>query len=322
MSAATGLLILSLAMAFIFACAGAVSLGALGAATASASRVQKSAGAGSVVERVLRNGVAPLLAISERLEQMRLWKQWCERVSSALVLRDVETSEQACGTLGLCLGLSAFAGGGILGSPVAGVGLAALVFFGAQSAASRALEARREAVRDALPDTLRMMSACFHAGFSLEQTFAQVASESRGPLARIFENASRRLQTGSTAGEALDALRREGEVSDLAFLSVALEVQHRAGGSMQHVFEATRESLQSELELKRSLKVHTAQARLSARVVVGVTIAMVVILCLLTDDFLAPFFSSAVGLCLLVVAIAMQAAGIVIVRRMLNVEVD
>ena len=91
---------------------------------------------------------------------------------------------------------------------------------------------------------------------------------------------------------------------------------------MQHVLDATRESLESELELKRSLRVHTAQARLSARVVVGVTIAMVALLSLITEGFLQPFFASPIGLCLLTIAIVMQVTGILLVRRLLDVEVD
>lgn len=177
-------------------------------------------------------------------------------------------------------------------------------------------------MRDQLPDALRTMSACFHAGLTLSQAFEQLSREVPVPLGSVFREASQRLQMGGSVPEALEGMRAQSGLSELSFLSVALRVQHQAGGSMQHVLEATGDSLDGELELKRSLRVKTAQARLSARVVVGVTVLLVVALSVLSDDFLAVFFESALGMGLLGIAVAMQVTGIVAVRRLLNVQVD
>ena len=89
---------------------------------------------------------------------------------------------------------------------------------------------------------------------------------------------------------------------------------------MQHVLDTASDSLASELALRRSLKVQTAQARLSSKVVVGVTVGLVAVLALLSDGFLDPFFASSLGMALLAVALLMQIAGIVLVRRMLDIE--
>ena len=166
------------------------------------------------------------------------------------------------------------------------------------------------------------MSACFYAGYTLQQTFSQLQRELKGPIGGLFGTAQDAMDTGSTAKEALAALRGSSIVPELSFISVALEVQHRAGGSMRHVLDSACESLESELELRRSLRVHTAQARLSARVVTGVTVGLVGVLSLLTENFLAPFFSSGLGMAMLVAAVAMQCAGVLTIRKMLRVEVD
>ena len=48
--------------------------------------------------------------------------------------------------------------------------------------------------------------------------------------------------------------------SELAFIAVALDVQHASGGSLASVLDAARESVEGEIELERSLRVQTAQA--------------------------------------------------------------
>jgi len=180
---------------------------------------------------------------------------------------------------------------------------------------------RRDALREGIPDALRSMAVCFQAGLSLLQTFQQVASEVQGPLGTLFARAAHQLETGEGAGRALEVLRRGSSVAELAFVAVALDVQHQAGGSMKQVLDAARDTVQSEIELRRALRVQTAQAKLSARVVSVLPFVLIAVFSLVSEGFLDPFFASPMGMALLAIALGMQAAGIVAVRRMLAVEV-
>ena len=105
-------------------------------------------------------------------------------------------------------------------------------------------------------------------------------------------------------------------------MAVALDVQHQAGGSMRPVLEAARETVEGELALRRALRVQTAQARLSARVVTVMPFALVAVFSLVSKGFLDPFLQSPLGLGLLGLACAMEVAGVLAVRRKLNVEVS
>lgn len=183
-------------------------------------------------------------------------------------------------------------------------------------------ERQEEALREAVPDALHAMGSCFQAGFSLLQTFQQLAGEIKGPLGKRFAACAHLLETGHGSSEALGALRAGGKRSELAFVAVALDVQHQAGGSMRPVLEAARETVEGELALRRALRVQTAQARLSARVVTVMPFALVAVFSLVSKGFLDPFLQSPLGLGLLGLACAMEVAGVLAVRRMLNVEVS
>ena len=175
----------------------------------------------------------------------------------------------------------------------------------------------RDAARDAVPDVLRSMGTCFDAGLTLQQTLVQVAGETGGPLRSLFAHAAHVLDTGGSATEALAGLRQGSGASELAFVAVALDVQHQTGGSMRQVLDAARDSVEGELSLRRALKVQTAQAKLSAQVVSVMPFALVAVFSLVSEDFLAPFFASAPGWALLALALGMQAAGVGMVRRCL-----
>ena len=185
-----------------------------------------------------------------------------------------------------------------------------------------ACDARREAVRESVPDLLRSMEACFQTGYTLVQTFEQVAKEAEGPLRGPFLRAAHLLEAGRPASEALASLRDDALLPELSFVAAALQVQHETGGSLKQVLDAARETVEGEIELKRALRVHTAQAKLSARIVSVMPLILVALFSVVSEGFLEPFFESPVGIALLALAVGMQVAGIAMVRRMLAVEVS
>lgn len=287
-----------------------------------ASAARKSEVGGSALAALVRNGVPALYPLAVRALRFAPYGRLCRRLVALAAERGVRSSEAAvsslvgAGAAGAVL-LGAVLSSAALGAVIAGLAISLLSAWVATSA-----EKRRDDMREQLPDALRAMAACFHAGFTLSQTFSQLEHETQGSLGKVFGQAASALGTGSTAREALGTMRQTADVPELSFVAVALEVQHQSGGSMQHVLDATGDMLKNELDLRRSLRVHTAQARLSARVVVAVTIGLVAALMALTDNFLGPFFESPVGLGLLATAVGMQMAGIMVIRRLLRVEVD
>lgn len=270
---------------------------------------------------LLRNGAAPFQPMAEGLMRLRFAQGLLRDAAGLAAARGYVTSPAALGSVALLLALAvAVVVSLVSASATCGVAVAACVAALACAWVRSEGDKRYSAVREAVPDALRSMGVCFQGGYTLVQTLEQVASEMKGPLRDAFSHAARLLQTGSSTESALASLREQSSVPELAFVSVALDVQHQAGGSMGRVLDSAREMVEEELDLVRSLRVQTAQAKLSARVVSVMPFVLIAVFSLVSEDFLAPFFASAMGLCLLAFAVAMQAGGILIVRRMLKVE--
>ncbi|MCL2465080.1 MAG: type II secretion system F family protein [Micrococcales bacterium] len=272
---------------------------------------------------LLRNGIPQLRPLGRLVLASKKATGFFTRMQQTLGQRSYLTSPLSLSTV-YCTGVLALgaAGWALSASPVIGAVCAVGTVLITAFVLARAQEKRVEAMREAIPDALSSMSVCSYAGFSLLQTFTQVAKEVEEPLRSLFLSAVHDLETGRTATEALDALKAGADVTELAFVAVALDVQHRAGGSLQQVLEAARDSVESELALKRSLRVQTAQAKLSSRIVSVMPFILVALFSFISPGFLAPFFSGPVGFLLLGLAVVMQVAGVLLVRRMLNVGID
>lgn len=221
--------------------------------------------------------------------------------------------------MGLCLTVLLLATA-ISQSLLCGAALVISVLFGVALWAGRQNDKRQTQLREAIPEALQLMKACFQVGYSLKQTIHEVHVGTAKPLADVFGEMEGILETGGDTKEALSVLQKTNE-PELIFLATALEIQHKTGSSMQQVLEITRQSVADEIELKRTLRTQTAQAKLSAQIVTVMPFALIGVFSLVSPGFLDPFFESTWGVVLLALAVGMQVLGVSLVRRLLKVEV-
>ncbi|MDR2671943.1 MAG: type II secretion system F family protein [Coriobacteriales bacterium] len=173
-----------------------------------------------------------------------------------------------------------------------------------------------------LPDALRALGMCFAAGFSLMQAFEQTARESSQPLSGELTCAVHDMQTGRSVLESLTALDSRIDIPDFRFVVVAMEIQHNTGGSLREILDCAADSITAGFELARSLEVQTAQAKMSARVVSIMPLALMLVLSVAMEGYLQTFFSSAAGFMLLVCALTMEFVGVMAIRKILGIDLE
>lgn len=284
--------------------------------------IERSGAGDSLFATMIRRGVPGLHGSADVVLKLAVIEKFVQEIESALAYKGLRSSSQALVTL-LVAGVLVI---GIISSVVSssfvcGVMLAVCFVLGVGVWTNRQHDERRTRLREAIPEALQSMKACFQVGYTLAQVVREVRRSTSGPLADLFQEIEGVLETGGSTQAALSVLKKRTSESELVFLATALEIQHKTGSSMQQVLEVTRQSVADEIELKRTLRTQTAQAKLSAQIVTIMPFALIGIFSLLSPGFLDPFFESVPGAVLLFVALSMQCAGIVMVRRFLKVEV-
>lgn len=324
----TGMLIGCLAVSLAFAVAFAAALSAAayvrrrsGALAAQGGPAATSGLLANLAAWRLRNGFAWAFGAVRVLTRIRPAATLFDETAAFCRAHGFMATQESAASVLLVVTVALSALVGLLTmSPVAALATGACLLAVAATVAGSARDKRHEALREAVPGALESMAACLGSGFTLLQTFQQVASDTPSPLGEVFARSAHLLETGSSAERALDELRTGAHASELAFVAVALDVQHQTGGAMRQVLDAATDSVKGELALRRALRVQTAQAKLSARVVVVMPFLLVAAFSFASPDFLTPFFSSVTGYALLALALGMQVGGIVLVRRALSVD--
>lgn len=270
--------------------------------------------------RMVQIGVPGLTALVRRARSIGFIDGLLRNAATIASSKGYDADLDAIGSTCLAALPFCFAVGSLAArSPVGGVAVTACAVVLGVTWVRASHEKRLVAMREAVPDVLQSMRACFKSGLSMMQTLEHIAEEGHGGVGELFARGAHELRTGATSAEALSHLREAREVPELVFVSIALDVQHQAGGSILHVLDSAREMVEAEIELARSIRVQTAQAKMSSRVVSAMPIVLVALLSVVSPNYFAPFFEGAIGVFVLGLAVALQIAGVVAVQRALRV---
>lgn len=173
-----------------------------------------------------------------------------------------------------------------------------------------------------MPEALRLLSIALDAGTSLVKALEYAADNCSEPLAGELKRTVWDLQAGQGLDEALQGLRARTGGSEFAYLSAAMEIQHRSGGSLGEVLASVSDSLCQSAELEEELRTKTTQGRLSARIVAWMPLALTALITVLSPGYFGAFFSSPLGVALLVTALLLEVAGVLLVKRALAVDLS
>lgn len=210
--------------------------------------------------------------------------------------------------------------GGLVSLSVLGVlwGAAVPVVMGAALAAMHARHSAHDA-EEALPEAFAALSMSLGSGHSLAQGMRFVGGHAAEPVRTEFTRVSYAIECGVSAADALDDMLARVDAPGLGLVALSLKVSQRTGAPLAGLLSEAASMAGERIELKRRLDVKTSQARMSAHMVACMPLAMMAALGLLSADFRRGL-ATPVGAASIVVALALNAVGLAVIRKIMKVE--
>lgn len=180
---------------------------------------------------------------------------------------------------------------------------------------------RRSVNHDAAP-AARSLADALAAGHSLSVAIASAASEAavcsktRCVLAEVASS----IAIGLSPDDALEAMRRRCGDGPWEAIIAAIQLQRRTGGDLARLLRELAADLDGVARALREARAASAQARLTARIVLAMPLLGALIFALAAPSALAAIFSSPLPRGLLVVAALFQLVAVVAVRRVARVR--
>lgn len=205
------------------------------------------------------------------------------------------------------------------GGAVAAAAAAVLAVLGANRWLSGRQAAQLDALAAQLPATTRLLANALRAGRSVPGALSSAAAELADPAGPALARVVAEIELGAAVDAALERLVERLPSPELRVVVTAIHVQRHAGGDLAAALEHLGRTMVERERLRRELRAATAQARFTSTLVVALPVVVVLGLAVVAPSAVAVLVASPAGLTVLGVSAALQAAGVVAIRRIATV---
>jgi tight adherence protein B len=172
-----------------------------------------------------------------------------------------------------------------------------------------------------LPDTLDLMVSALRAGHSFNSALGLAADESPDPIGKEFRICFDEQNYGLELKTAMSNLSTRVPLQDLKIVITAILIQKESGGNLAEVFDKAAYVIRERFRLKRQVRVHTAQGRLTGWILSFLPVVLGIGLYLINPVSMSLLWTRPIGLKLLYVSGGMTIVGGLIIRKIVNMDV-
>ncbi len=172
-----------------------------------------------------------------------------------------------------------------------------------------------------LPEALDLMVSALRAGHSLVAALGLVARESPDPIGAEFRICFEEQNYGLELRTAMNNLLARVPLQDLRIVVTAILIQKESGGNLAEVLDKTAYVIRERYRLRRQVRVHTAQGRLTGWILTFLPIVLGMALYMINPDSMSLLWRREIGIKLLYAASGMMVVGALIIRKIVNMEV-
>jgi len=179
---------------------------------------------------------------------------------------------------------------------------------------------RVRAFEDQLPELLGSIAGALRAGHSFQQSLQAVVEDAPQPTAGEFARVLAEARLGRSFEEALGDLSRRVGSRELEFALDAVVIQRQVGGSLSGILDIVADAIRQRQQFKLKVRALTSMGRTSARLLLGLPIAVALLLSVLNSSYMHPLFATSAGHSLLLLAAVLLCLGAFALHRTVDVK--
>lgn len=251
--------------------------------------------------------------------------EWLVRISKSLhradsQLKPVDFLALRVALAGLGFAVPYLFLGGVLGILVA-FASAAVGYQAPQIWLNRRIEARAKKLEEQLPEALTMISNSLKAGFGLLQSLSLAVEQLEHPIATELGQTVHETNVGSSIDQAFLDLSERCDSYDLDIVVTAILVQRASGGNLAEILGNVAETMRERVRIRGEINTLTAQQKLTGIVIGLLPVGVGGLFLLVSPDYITPLFTETFGKVLLGTAVVLEAVGIMVIQRILDIDV-
>lgn len=172
-----------------------------------------------------------------------------------------------------------------------------------------------------MPDALTSIAKSLRAGSGLMQALAYASKEIPAPLGPELASLVRDIQLGVEPEEAFADLSRRVVSKDIDIVVTAIIIQRTAGGNMAEILSNVSHTIRERVKLYGDIKVLVSKQQLMGNIVACVPVGVALLTIFMNPQMGDILIGTTLGRIALGVACVFELIGIVVIRKMAQIEV-
>jgi tight adherence protein B len=172
-----------------------------------------------------------------------------------------------------------------------------------------------------LPEAIDMLGRAIRAGHPLSSGLKMVADEAKDPVAGEFRRTHEEHRFGLAFEDAMLAMADRVGIVDVRILVTAILIQREVGGNLAEVLDNLASVIRARFNIRRQLRVYTAQGRFSGYVLAVLPIAVGAAIYSLNPPYMKLLFTDPMGKLMVAFAVIFQIIGFLWIRKIVNIEI-
>jgi tight adherence protein B len=180
---------------------------------------------------------------------------------------------------------------------------------------------RFEQMRQFLPEALDLMNAAIRAGHSFTSAMGMAAKESPEPVRREFRQCFDEQNYGLDLRGALANLHYRMPISEVGMIVTAVLIHSESGGNLTEILDKVAYLIRENFRLRRQVRVHTAQGRMSGWVLAIFPFVLGFLLYLINPTQMRVLWTHPTGRKLMYTGLAMTVVGGLFIRKIVRIRI-
>jgi tight adherence protein B len=180
---------------------------------------------------------------------------------------------------------------------------------------------RENRFTELFPDALTMIARSIRSGHSFTSAIELVGTEVGDPVGSLFKMAYDQQMLGLRINDTLNNLNNRIESLDLRFFTTAVAINSEVGGNFAEILDKLADTIRERIKIKRQLRVHTAQGRMSGYILAVLPIVVFFLTSFLMPGYQDKLLENDTGRMILIGAGVMQVIGFLVIRKIINIRI-
>ncbi|MDP1630955.1 MAG: type II secretion system F family protein [Caulobacter sp.] len=171
---------------------------------------------------------------------------------------------------------------------------------------------------EAFSDAIDIIVRGIKSGLPVHDCLKIIGKECPEPLAGEFRRLIENVGMGMAMDQSLEKMYERMPTSELRFFAIVLAIQQKSGGNLAEALNNLSVVLRARKMMREKIKALSSEAIASSFIIGSLPPGVVVLITVTTPAYMAPMFTEARGHLMLLGAAFWMAAGIFVMRKMIN----